>query len=98
MPYTSVERVRSLSGLTETDISDVDLANLIDEADRLVEGFTGRTWSGDESDYGLAGFASSCFATSLAYMRLVKEEGKSESWWRRGLEVCGKLKMSISVM
>ncbi|MEM2164060.1 MAG: hypothetical protein QXR62_06560 [Candidatus Bathyarchaeia archaeon] len=97
MPYTTVSRVRTLTGLTATDISDVDLASLIDEADKLVESVTGRVWAGDESDYALAGFASSCFTASLAYMRLVKEEGKSEAWWKRGLEVCEKLKLSISV-
>lgn len=97
MPYTSIERIRTLSGLTENDISDDDLASLIDESDRLVESFTGRTWTGDEDDYPLAGFASSCFAISLAYMRLVKEEGKSDLWWRKGLEVCEKLKTTISV-
>jgi len=97
MPYTTVSRVRTLTGLTATDISDTDLASLIDEADDLVEAFTGRTWTGTESDYALAGFASSCFTASLAYMRLVKEEGKSEAWWKKALDVCEKLKLSISV-
>jgi hypothetical protein len=97
MPYTSVERVRALSGLTSGDISDTELADLIDEADKLVEGFTGRTWNGNESDYALAGFASSCFTIALAYLRLVKEEGKSDSWWKKGMDVCEKLKISISV-
>lgn len=97
MAYTTVDRVRTLSGLTVNDISDTDLASLIDEADMLVEGFTGRTWTGNEDDYRLAGFASSCFAASLAYMRLVKEEGKAELWWKRGLEVCDRLKISMGV-
>lgn len=89
--------MRNLSGLTASDILDAELEGLIAESDKLVESFTGRTWTGDEDDYALAGFASSCFAISLAYMTLVKEEGKSEAWWRRGLEVCEKLKLSISV-
>jgi hypothetical protein len=98
VPYTTVERVRTLSGLTSSDISDTELADLINEADKLVEGFTGRTWNGSESDYALAGFASSCFTIALAYLRLVKEEGKSDSWWKKGLDVCEKLKISIRVM
>jgi hypothetical protein len=97
VPYTTVERVRALSGLTASDIADVELASLISEADRLVENFTGRTWTGSESDYALAGFASSCFTIALAYLRLVKEEGKSDSWWKKGMDVCEKLKISISV-
>lgn len=92
MAYTTVERVRRLSGLTATDISDVELAGLIDEADRLVEGFTGRAWDGTEPDYQLAGFASSCFAASLAFMRLVEERGKAELWWAKGVETCEKLR------
>lgn len=92
MSYTTVERVRRISGLTSTDITDTELAELIEEADRLVEGFTGRTWDGTEEDYQLAGFASSCFTASLVYARLVKEEEKSEAWWRKGLDVCAKLR------
>jgi len=98
MPYTTVERVRALSGLTSSDITDTELASLIDEADKLVESFTGRTWTGGESDYALAGFASSCFTIALTYLRLVKEEGKSDSWWKKGLDVCEKLKISVTVM
>jgi hypothetical protein len=97
MPYTTVERVRALSGLTLSDISDTELSSLIDEADDLVENFTGRTWTGEENDYALAGFASSCFTIALAYLRLVREEGKSDSWWRKGMDVCEKLKISIRV-
>lgn len=98
MPYTTVERVRALSGLTASDITDTELASLIDEADKLVESFTGRAWAGNESDYALAGFASSCFTIALTYLRLVKEEGKSDSWWKKGLDVCEKLKISVTVM
>jgi len=97
LPYTTIERVRALSGLTASDITDTELAGLIDEADRLVEGFTGRTWTGDEPDYALAGFASSCFTIALAYLRLVREEGKSDLWWKKGMDVCEKLKISIRV-
>jgi hypothetical protein len=48
MPYTTVEAVRSISSLTETEISDPIVTSMIDWADREIESITDKVWTGQQ--------------------------------------------------
>jgi len=48
MPYTTVEAVRSISSLTETEISDAVVTTMIDWADREIEQITEKIWTGQQ--------------------------------------------------
>jgi len=48
MPYTTVEAVRSISSLTETEISDPLVTSMIDWADREIESITDKVWTGQQ--------------------------------------------------
>jgi len=48
MPYTTKEAVRSISSLTETEISDPVVATMIDWADREIESITDKVWTGQQ--------------------------------------------------
>jgi hypothetical protein len=48
MSYTTVEAVRSISSLTETEISDPIVTSMIDWADREIESITDKVWTGQQ--------------------------------------------------
>jgi hypothetical protein len=48
MPYTSREAVRNVSGLTETEISDAVVDEMINLADRDIELITEKVWTGQQ--------------------------------------------------
>jgi len=49
MPYTTKDAVRSLSGLTDTEISDDIVTEMIGHADREIEQITEKVWTGQQT-------------------------------------------------
>jgi hypothetical protein len=78
MPYTTKDAVRSLSGLTDTEISDAIVTEMIGHADREIEQITEKVWTGQQTKELLGVQKSSRNRTfRTLYKPIVDEEGET---------------------
>jgi hypothetical protein len=78
MPYTTVEAVRSISALTETEISNSIVAEMIDWADREIESITDKVWTGQQIKELLGIQKSSTNKTFRTFYKpIVDEKGET---------------------
>ena len=78
MPYTTVEAVRSISSLTETEISDAVVTSMIDWADREIESITDKVWTGQQIKERLGVQKSSTNKTFRTFYKpIVDDKGET---------------------
>ncbi len=92
MAYTTVDRVRNVSGLTESEADDLKVEELIAYADSIVETVTGKTWSSSEPEFPQIQLASSLLVAWLCYRGLVGAEDKAERCRREALAILEALR------
>jgi len=67
MAYVTREELRNLTGLTEVEISDNQLNQIIVDAVNFVDTHTGQSWSPSDADYSKVQTATRFVAIGLAY-------------------------------
>ncbi|MCW4020844.1 MAG: hypothetical protein NWF14_06430 [Candidatus Bathyarchaeota archaeon] len=67
MGYVTKEELRNLTGLTEVEISDDQLNQIMVDAANFVDAYTGQSWSQSEADYSKVQTAVRFEAISLVY-------------------------------
>lgn len=78
MPYTTIEAVRSLSALTETEISDPIVTSMINWADQEIESITDKVWTGQQIEELLGIQKSSTNKTfRTLYKPIVDDKGET---------------------
>ena len=65
--YVTKEEVRNLTGLTDRELEDERLDQIIQEAERMVEIYTGKAWTETDSEYSQIQTVTRMLAASLAY-------------------------------
>ncbi|MFQ6094706.1 MAG: hypothetical protein ACE5NN_01045 [Candidatus Bathyarchaeia archaeon] len=61
------EDLRNLTGLTDVEIEDSRLDQIIADSESLVDGYTGKSWSASDSNYSKIQTATRFLAASLIY-------------------------------
>ena len=67
MTYCTKEEIRNLTGLTEVEVSDDQLDQIIVDAVNFIDGYTGQPWSPSDADYSKIQTATRFIAISLVY-------------------------------
>ena len=67
MAYTTKEELRELTGITETEVGDSELDQIIVDAQNLVEAYTGKSWSTSDGNYSKIQTVTRFLAASLTY-------------------------------
>lgn len=91
MAYTTAAKIRSLTDLTEQEISDDDLTeHIIPSADAIVDHETGRSWSPSDEDYEIVSLAATWLSAWLVYKKLLGTK-KAEKYRQAALKELAKL-------
>lgn len=70
MMYCTKEEMRKLTGLTDGEVSDDQLDQIIEDAVNLVDAYTGQSWSPSDGNYSKIQTITRFIAISLAYESL----------------------------
>ena len=70
MTYCTKEEIRNLTGLTEVEVSDDQLDQIIEEAKNLLDTYTGQPWYPSDTNYSKIQTVTRFIAISLAYESL----------------------------
>lgn len=70
LTYITREELRSLTGLTDLEVEDSRLDQIIGDAENLVDGYTGRSWSTSDPKYSKIQTVTRFLAASLVYESL----------------------------
>lgn len=70
MTYITKEELRNLTGLTNLEVDDERLDQVITDASNLVEAYTGKSWTPSESKYSKIQTITGFLAASLVYESL----------------------------
>ena len=90
MAYVTKEELRNLTGLTEIEVSDDRLDQIIVDAVNFVEGYTGQSWSPSDADYSKIQTATRFIAIGLAYDTLPQTREineKAQRFHEKGLRL-----------
>ena len=67
MAYTTKEGLRELTGITETEVGDPELDQMIADAQNLVDAYTGKSWSTSDGNFSKIQTVTRFLAASLIY-------------------------------
>lgn len=67
MTYVTKQELRNLTGLTDIEIEDSRLYQIITDTENLVNAYTGKSWSASDNDYSKIQTATRFLAASLIY-------------------------------
>ena len=70
MTYCTKEEMRKLTGLTDVEVSDDQLDQIIEDAVNLVDAYTGQSWSPSDGNYSKIQTITRFIAISLVYESL----------------------------
>ena len=91
MAYVTTDFVRAVTGLTEAEVDDERLEQLINMAEAIVDFETGRCWKPGDEGFKLAQLATAKLAGWLAYRSLVGAGNKARSHHQEAVELLGRL-------
>jgi len=90
MTYCTKEDIRNLTGLTEVEVSDDQLDQIIVDAVDFLDGYTGQSWSPSDADYSKVQTATRFIAISLVYDTLPQTREineKAQRFHEKGLRL-----------
>jgi len=90
MTYCTKEDIRNLTGLTEVEVSDDQLDQIIVDAVNFLDGYTGQSWSPSDADYSKVQTATRFIAISLVYDTLPQTREineKAQRFHEKGLRL-----------
>jgi len=67
LAYITKEQIRDLTGITETEVGDSELDQIIADAQNLVDAYTGHSWSTSDSNYSKIQTVTRFLAASIIY-------------------------------
>jgi len=67
LTHITKEQLRDLTGITETEVGDSELDQMIADAENLVDAYTGRSWSTSDSSHSKIQTVTRFLAASLIY-------------------------------
>jgi len=67
LAYITREELRDLTGITETEVGESELDQIIADAENLVDAYTGQSWSTSDSNYSKIQTVTRFLAASLIY-------------------------------
>jgi len=102
MVYCSIEEIRDLTGLTDIELDDNQLEEIILNAERLVNSETGKPegWNPSDTKYPFIQSAAKFYAASLCFQALPETpetEGKNERYRSQAREILKRLQVPITV-
>jgi len=88
MSRVTKEELRNLTGLTEVEVGDSQLDRVIDEAETMIDAYTGKSWSTSDGEYAKVQTATRLLAVSLVYESLpstAETEGKAQRYHEKAM-------------
>jgi len=81
--YVTREEIRNLTGLTDLEIDDQSLDQIITDAENLIDAYTGKTWTTTDAEYPKIKTVTRLLAASLIYEGLPstpEAQGKAQRY------------------